>query len=229
MRNCSKEPLVCDVWSLKQLLLTLFIYLLVTYYVSALISTILVKFELNWEPQDYEHMSNSYLHLSIALITFLLFKRLCNANQLTLSAIWGKKKTQAHFVILAIISGILLSVYWTSVCELNLMPAYSSCPMFIGFLFSTGLLMPLVEELFFRGILYETLRAQCHLINAILVSAVTFTIAHTNFWFDPLSLLFIFFVGTVSTLFAEYTNSLTTSFIFHTTINLTTAIDIQFY
>ena len=174
------------------------------------------------------HVSQSYLSLSISFTAFLSLKWWLNRNQLTISMVWGEKKIQIHFAILAIITGIVIAVGWTSLSNLNLIPKYPSYLMFASAIIGTGFLFPLVEEIFFRGLLYETLRAHCHLINAIMVSAIIFAVAHYDYWFEPFSLFVAFIIGLIAALFAEYTNSLTMPFILHLIINLLQQLHFQF-
>lgn len=223
MPSYTNEQPVCDLrlpWSLKQLFFALFLYHLISYWVTALISILLAKFELNWEPQDYAHVSGSYLILGTSLITLLLINWLCKRSELTIGMIWGEKRIHLHIIVPAILMGIIVGMGWLSIRELNLIQEYPSNPMFISAIVGTCFLMPWIEELFFRGLLYEVLRTQCHLINAIVVSAITFAVSHVNYWLDPTSLVIVFFIGIITALLAEYTNSLTMPFIFHVTINL---------
>ena len=142
--------------------------------------------------------------------------------------IWGEKRLQIHIIVPAIMMGILVGVGWHSIRDHNLMSEFPSYPMFISAIVGICFLTPLIEELFFRGLLYEVLRTHCHLINAIVVSAITFAVSHVNYWLDPTSLVVVFIIGIITALLAEFTNSLTMPFVFHISVNLTTTVSFQF-
>lgn len=61
--------------------------------------------------------------------------------------------------------------------------AVSADPQAVGFvvrLLGLGIVLPLTEELFFRGILYNTLKCRTKLLQAMLISAVTFGLYQLN-------------------------------------------------
>jgi uncharacterized protein len=83
-------------------------------------------------------------------------------------------------------------------------------------------LAPLLEELFFRGMLYPVLRRSYGILAAVLLTAVAFAAIHGaqlgNAWAPLLS---IFVVGIVFTLVRERANSVAASFLTHCGYNLT--------
>jgi membrane protease YdiL (CAAX protease family) len=83
-------------------------------------------------------------------------------------------------------------------------------------------LAPLLEELFFRGMLYPLLRRGLGLIAAVLLTAGTFAAIHggqLGYAWGPV--LSIFFVGLVFTLTRVRTNSVASSFLMHVGYNFT--------
>jgi CAAX protease family protein len=83
-------------------------------------------------------------------------------------------------------------------------------------------LAPLLEELFFRGMLYPVLRRSYGILAAVLLTAVAFAAIHGaqlgNAWAPLLS---IFVVGIVFTLVRERTDSVAASFLTHCGYNFT--------
>lgn len=187
-----------------------------------------IKNERGLDLQEIGHIADTYLYLIASLATFLLFKWCCNRNGLRIAVLWGKKMIPVHFAALVAVSGVLFSVLWASVQTSELQPKYPSLTMFGSALIAFGLVGPLIEELFFRGLLYETLRTHCHMINAVVISAFVFSASHINFWSEPESLTIVFVLGIITALLAEYMESLSPTFIFHVAVNITKVVDFQF-
>lgn len=82
-------------------------------------------------------------------------------------------------------------------------------------------LAPLLEELFFRGMLYPTMRRAVGLTPAVLFTATTFAFIHgAQLGYAWAPLLSIFVVGVVFTLVREKTGSVAASFVMHCGYNL---------
>jgi membrane protease YdiL (CAAX protease family) len=77
-------------------------------------------------------------------------------------------------------------------------------------------LAPLLEELFFRGLLYPILRRAFGLIMAVVATAAAFAAIHgTQLGYAWAPILSIFFVGVAFTMVRERTNSVASSFLMH--------------
>jgi len=74
---------------------------------------------------------------------------------------------------------------------------------------------PLVEEIFFRGFLFQGLRQKYGWLSAIPLSSAIFGAAHL----DPVSLIPTFILGCVLAYMYHRSNSLWPGIIFHTMIN----------
>jgi len=82
-------------------------------------------------------------------------------------------------------------------------------------------LAPLLEELFFRGMLYPLVRRAAGVTAAVLVTATTFAFIHggqLDYAWAPLVSIFV--VGLVFTLVRERTGSVAASFLMHCGYNL---------
>jgi membrane protease YdiL (CAAX protease family) len=77
-------------------------------------------------------------------------------------------------------------------------------------------LAPLLEELFFRGLLYPLLRRAFGLTMAVIVTAAGFAAIHgTQLGYAWAPILSIFLVGVVFTAARARTNSVAVSFLMH--------------
>ncbi len=83
-------------------------------------------------------------------------------------------------------------------------------------------LAPLLEELFFRGLLYPVLRRRTGLIAAVLLTAVGFAAIHSvQLGYAWAPMLSIFVVGVVFTVVRERWSSVASSFLLHCGYNFT--------
>jgi hypothetical protein len=83
-------------------------------------------------------------------------------------------------------------------------------------------LAPLLEELFFRGLLYPVLRRKIGLLMAVLLTAAGFAAIHSmQLGYAWAPLLSIFIVGVVFTLVRERWSSVASSFLMHCGYNFT--------
>jgi membrane protease YdiL (CAAX protease family) len=82
---------------------------------------------------------------------------------------------------------------------------------FAAVFFVAALLAPFVEEVLFRGLLYQWLRVRTGVIVAVLVSAAIFSVTHVI----PLLLPALFAVGIVLALVYEWTGSLWVTITLH--------------
>ena len=82
-------------------------------------------------------------------------------------------------------------------------------------------LAPLLEELFFRGMLYPVLRRSVGVRMAIVLTAIAFAFIHgAQLGYAWAPLVSIFVVGVVLTAVREWTNSVAASFLVHSGYNL---------
>ncbi len=84
-------------------------------------------------------------------------------------------------------------------------------------------LVPLSEELFFRGMLYGTLRERWGILPAVLISALLFALAH----FLPVLMPALFVMGLILALLREYTGSVVPGILLHAMQNGIALIAIQ--
>jgi len=80
-------------------------------------------------------------------------------------------------------------------------------------------LMPIVEEIFFRGILFQKLRESFKAWVALVIQSFFFTITHIQYFFSYY-IIYIFVLGLVTGWIYHRTNNLRTAIYLHSTYNL---------
>ena len=223
------KPLILP-WSIPTLFLVILIHKLIERILGKIVADWLYSLELDWESHEYLLFGKAYLLLGFDLFILLLFKLWCMRGKVKLNVLWGEKCIAIPFALFLIILGVSFQLNWQKfiITTAPLDPIYPTNLMFIGAIASMGLAGPLIEELFYRGILYETMRIYCDAFTAIIFTTVIFTLVHTTLWYSPDLLIFVFIVGIVTAILAEYTDSLTAPYIFHISVNIAGVIDYQF-
>ncbi|MCD7956657.1 MAG: CPBP family intramembrane metalloprotease [Lachnospiraceae bacterium] len=84
-------------------------------------------------------------------------------------------------------------------------------------LFGPGLLVPIAEELIFRGLLYARMRTRLQAGPAIVISALLFALYHGN----PIQMIYAFPMAVVLALLYERGGNLIYPILFHMGANLT--------
>lgn len=87
----------------------------------------------------------------------------------------------------------------------------------IGMVVTAGALMPLVEEIYYRGILYRWMRSRWRVAVSVPVSAAIFGLTHIHY--APALMVLVALLGVVLALAYERTGSLWPSVIIHATNN----------
>lgn len=221
-------------WSIKRLILWIVLYCVIGFGVIALFGPLMAYFNhvngWNLTVQDVVLIGQTYsvLVLTLASLAFLFWQ--CKKVDLSFRTIWGAiyPVTQVRYIIFALTFGVLISLLWNwKIVNFDKIPAKHPDAIFYSQMIVMGLLISFQEELYFRGMLYRTLR-KCYLKrNAILISAIIFTAYHIQFWFAVTNLSFVFLYGVVTAFLVERTNSLTASFLLHVIANLVAVVVIQ--
>jgi len=234
MPNCMSEQPVFNIefpWSIGRLILYLILYLIGVVTYSYLCGLLLVHlgpfFEWNVTTLDLIYIGQTHIYLTVVLGSFVLIKWWCKRVGLSIKLIWGSGISQVRFIILAIALGTFLTFIWAQ--ELNHQTRLPTETLFYSSVVGMGFVGPLVEELYFRGILYRVLRKRFHTIAAILISATIFAVYHIHYWLDIVSIVFVWTYGVITAYFVERTNSLTASFVFHIITNSTHIVVSRYY
>jgi membrane protease YdiL (CAAX protease family) len=94
----------------------------------------------------------------------------------------------------------------------------------VALIVTIGILVPIAEELLFRGVLYTWLRQRLSILPCVLISAALFALAHGN----RQMVVQIFIVGIVLALIYEKSRSILVSGLVHMTVN-TFSLAVIFY
>ncbi|MFZ0693098.1 MAG: type II CAAX endopeptidase family protein [Alphaproteobacteria bacterium] len=94
----------------------------------------------------------------------------------------------------------------------------------VALIATIGILVPIAEELLFRGVLYTWLRQRLTILPCVLISAALFALAHGN----RQMVIQIFIVGIVLALIYEKSRSILVSGLVHMTVN-TFSLAVIFY
>lgn len=109
-----------------------------------------------------------------------------------------------------------LSFIFPKYVENQLNYEYATTPLsWIFFSISALIYAPIMEEVFFRGIIFQKIATKKGFSNGLIISAILFAAIHLRF--DVISL---FLFGTISVLLYFKTKQLTTSIIYHFVYNL---------
>ena len=238
MLSCTNEQRVCKSqlpWSIPRVLFWLFLYFLSSIVVNDL--TYLLILYLNstfrWELTITEFIQIIPIYTTWILIPggCLFLQRKCNHAALSIRDIWGNHSLPIWNTLSAILLGCIFSFIWSDVninFSVYLQAKHVRSINFFNHMITMGFLIPFIEELYFRGILY---RVFCkHLLRwvAMVFSIIIFVLYHIQYWSNPIHFIFVFICGLITTLCAEQTRSLTIGFVFHATLNLTSIVIFQY-
>ena len=95
----------------------------------------------------------------------------------------------------------------------------------VALIVTVGILVPIAEELLFRGVLYTWLRQRLSILPCTLISAALFALAHGN----RQMMAQIFIVGIVLALIYEKSRSILVSGLVHMTVNTLSLTVILYY
>ncbi len=221
-------------WSIKRIILWIVSFYVISLVVAGLFHLVIIHLNHfnQWDLtlRDLRHITKIYSGL-ILIVAFLAFlKWQCNKVNLSIRTIWGAiyHATQLRYILFAFVLGATKSLLWAGIIvNYSNSTQYSSDVIFYGLAVVNGLLVPLQEELYFRGMLYRILRKRNDSVVSTLISALVFAACHV-LGTDITGLLFIFLSGVVTAFLLERTNTLTASFIYHSIGNLVSVVVFQY-
>ena len=133
----------------------------------------------------------------------------------------GRKLNVLGLIFLGIIISLLYNVFAFYLNEYLLKTElYSNQNNVVATLISTGLIGPIIEELMFRGIIYNELKTKVSVMKAILLTTFFFAIIH----FNILQIIYAFAVGFLFIFFYEKYKDIKAPIIFHMALNITTTL-----
>ena len=93
---------------------------------------------------------------------------------------------------------------------------FKSAVDFILIMFQVGILSPVFEELFYRGIIFNKLRSKFNLLISIIVSSIVFGLVHVY----PALIIWSFLIGITLCLFYVKTKNIIATMFLHSAVNL---------
>ncbi len=214
------------VWTVGILVLSGIVGGLVIYLVSYVDSH--YNLELNTEERFFLFTMPSYaiyMGLTFAFI-FLQLKK----NSFSLKDVWVSSKIQPLHIGVGLLIGVILmslQILASKATTGQVTPPPLSAIRFdwrltLGIeLLAKASIVGLVEEIFFRGLVYRTLRIHFSVTKATLLSAIIFALFHLDYILNPLAITYVFLFGIVATGLFERTRSLNTCVAFHFASNTT--------
>jgi len=131
---------------------------------------------------------------------------------------------QTLFYIFSSIYPNLFSDDYLKYFDLNLVRPFTLIISALTLIF----LVPFIEEVFFRGILFQKLKGSFSLWIALTIQSFFFTLTHFQY-FSSIYIIFIFILGIVAGIIYHWTNSLKTAVYFHITYNLVWFVWLTYY
>lgn len=143
--------------------------------------------------------------------------------------LWFGPRTLPKDLIVGLVLGLILALLngssikqftpeglWNIKAPLSRMVVRSHTLKDVGILLlGVGVIAPLAEEIFFRGVIYTALRKQLHFIPSMFVSAFLFSMAHMGSMRTH-----AFLVGMIAAILLEYTGSIVPAIIMHMGVNI---------
>ena len=220
-------------WSIRRVLSWLVLYVLMSFFVGAMTGFLITYFNqaIGWGlgSQDIVMLLQTYIFLTTVLVSIAFLKWQCKKVDLSIRVLWGIQVHGVGYVILAIVSGVLISLLWNwKMLNIENLPAKLTYAIFGFQLIVRGLVVPFQEELYFRGILYRTLRKRCSCTISSLSSTTIFLAYHVQYSLDPASLFVVFLFGMLAAFLVERTDSLTSSFFCHSIVNVIHVVMFQY-
>lgn len=181
--------------------------------------------------------SNQYEDIALSLggfITLAVIYRFCGEGK-NISQKYKFKKIKLIDILYIILLGIALSIVLSTLIDflVELFPSYEEVsnrliPQTSSILniMCIVVMIPIYEEIIFRGIIFNHLKENYKIGTAIVVQALLFGIAHGNI----VQSIYTFILGIVSVLMYIYFNSIYSSIMLHMIFNLFGGvIDLKLY
>lgn len=169
----------------------------------------------------------AYVGIMFIFITFRLRKQ-----SFSLRDVWGSHsyKVEPGYIGIGFLLGVSFMSLWSLAIWLvrGHLGTPPRSPVWIDYrlVFCTQLLVNafmigILEEIFYRGLLYRVLRRRISIERAMVVSALIFTAYHLELITDFVHVIFIFLFGIMAAVLFERTHSLNTCISLHISTNAT--------
>lgn len=180
---------------------------------------------------DYNHKLNQYINdntlfiiLISAMIVLPLFLKIYRKNKLS-SSLPLNKKNYWQLIIIGITSAIALNIIiYLLNTKIHFTNAYDPVSKnYLLILISSGIIGPIIEELLFRGIVYEKLKQITSIKKATIISVIIFALFHQ----EPSQIVYAALIGTILIKVYQKTNIIG-SIIVHISANCSITVCMYF-
>lgn len=169
------------------------------------------------------NLFNDYLstkQIYIALIVAIIFIPLLINDYKKYKKQTNTKINYFYLIILGVILSLMYNVfayYLNFALKTSLFDNNSNVAVT---LLSTGILGPIIEELIFRGIIYNELKSKYSNMKSILITTIFFAIIHINI----IQILYALIIGFILIFVYEKYNNIKAPIILHMASNITTTL-----
>lgn len=169
------------------------------------------------------NLFNGYLstkQIYIALIVAIIFIPLLINDYKKYKKQTNTKINYFYLIILGVILSLMYNVfayYLNFVLKTSLFDNSNNIAIT---LLSTGILGPIIEELMFRGIIYNELKSKYSNMKSILITTIFFAIIHINI----IQILYALIIGFILIFVYEKYNNIKAPIILHMASNITTTL-----
>ena len=169
------------------------------------------------------NLFNDYLstkQIYIALIVAIIFIPLLINDYKKYKKQTNNKINYFYLIILGVILSLMYNVfayYLNFALKTSLFDNNSNVAVT---LLSTGILGPIIEELMFRGIIYNELKSKYSNMKSILITTIFFAIIHINI----IQILYALIIGFILIFVYEKYNNIKAPIILHMASNITTTL-----
>lgn len=172
---------------------------------------------------DYNNRLTDYINNKTLLIIMIIFIIFLPLLYLGFKKYKTNKKLKLNNIILIVLLGISISlIYNISMYNLNNIFNFtnqfkiSKLNILIQII-SSGIIGPILEELVFRGIVYNKLKEFNTPMKSTIISIIIFSLMHTNF----VNMIYAFIVGFMLIYVYEKYKTLKAPILLHITLNVT--------
>lgn len=169
------------------------------------------------------NLFNDYLstkQIYVALIVAIIFIPLLINDYKKYKKQINTKINYFYLIILGVILSLMYNVfayYLNFALKTSLFDNNSNVAVT---LLSTGILGPIIEELIFRGIIYNELKSKYSNMKSILITTIFFAIIHINI----IQILYALIIGFILIFVYEKYNNIKAPIILHMASNITTTL-----
>lgn len=165
-----------------------------------------------------EYLSSKQIYLALILAFIFLPLLIKDYKKINFD-----KKNKINYLQLILIGIILSLIYNVFAYYFNFLlktSLFDNNNNLIVTLISTGLIGPIIEELMFRGIIYNELKSKYSNMKSILITTIFFAVIHMNI----IQILYAFALGFILIFVYEKYKNIKAPIILHMASNITTTL-----